>query len=352
MEGIIKAKTFKLSLLIIISCLFLYMFLPFFTPMLLAALFAFAIEELIQKIKKTNLSRNKLALFSILFLVLFFLTPMILVSVKVFNLVKTYTDGGLQNTELYATIEHLLTQTWQSLTTLLQNFDIDISKLPSLTKVLSDGTLFVAQFITSAVTKLPQILLSLFVFFLSLYFFITDSKNIKKFFLKFKLLTQSELTKTIQIVQKSSYQTMVAAIAVGSVQAFLVAISGYFCGFTEFLIILTITFVFSLIPIIGAAPIAVLLAIILFIKGSIGLGITMLVMSVVVGTVDNILKPILLTSSNKIHPIVSLLALIGGILVYGAPGILIGPILTQLVFYMGPILFPNEIANDDETSST
>lgn len=348
-----KAKTFKLSLLILISCLFIYMFLPFFTPILLATLFAFALEEVFKKIKKPSLDRNKLALISILFLILFFLAPIILVSVKIFATVKNYTDVGLQNTEIYQTMESLLTHAWRSLIAISQNFDIDLTKLPDLTKVLSDSTIIIAQFVTTAVTKLPQILLSLFVFLLSLYYFLIESKNIKTFFLKFNLLTHTELTEMICVVQKSSYLTMFAAIAIGSTQALLVATGGYLCGFSEFLIILTTTFIFSLIPIIGAAPIAILLSLILLINGSIGSGVILLLIAAVVGVLDNILKPLLLNSSNKIHPIVSLLALIGGILAYGAPGILIGPVLTQLVFQVGPILFPkNETIDDSEITAS
>ncbi len=44
--------------------------------------------------------------------------------------------------------------------------------------------------------------------------------------------------------------------------------------------------------------------------------------------------------ADDLHPVLSLLALIGAIIVYGAAGILLGPILTQLALKIVPILFP------------
>jgi predicted PurR-regulated permease PerM len=50
----------------------------------------------------------------------------------------------------------------------------------------------------------------------------------------------------------------------------------------------------------------------------------------------------LLVSSNEeeLHPIISLVAIIGAIIVYGIPGLLLGPILTQVAFRIIPLLMP------------
>jgi predicted PurR-regulated permease PerM len=55
----------------------------------------------------------------------------------------------------------------------------------------------------------------------------------------------------------------------------------------------------------------------------------------VVGTIDNILYPILISRKLRLHTIVAFISLAGGIFVFGASGIILGPItLTASVYLM------------------
>ena len=121
-----------------------------------------------------------------------------------------------------------------------------------------------------------------------------------------------------------------------------------FCGFHEFLVIFVITFFFSLVPLIGAAPIAFFLSVLSFFQDHIGAGITLLVATAITSSIDNIIKPMML-KTEEVHPALSLLALIGAILIYGPIGILLGPVLTSLVFKIGSILFPPVESDENMT---
>jgi len=52
---------------------------------------------------------------------------------------------------------------------------------------------------------------------------------------------------------------------------------------------------------------------------------------VVVSGSDNVIKPMLLRGSARIHPLLGFLSIIGGVLAFGVFGFLIGPVVLSLV---------------------
>jgi predicted PurR-regulated permease PerM len=53
--------------------------------------------------------------------------------------------------------------------------------------------------------------------------------------------------------------------------------------------------------------------------------------SLVISSVDNILRPLLVGKDTQMHPLLIFLSTIGGIAVFGISGFVIGPIITALL---------------------
>jgi predicted PurR-regulated permease PerM len=61
-------------------------------------------------------------------------------------------------------------------------------------------------------------------------------------------------------------------------------------------------------------------------------GIALIVWSsLVVGTVDNIVRPLVLGSRVELHPLLLLFALLGGVQVFGFIGIFVGPMVISVI---------------------
>lgn len=325
----------------IVMLLFAIMFWPFITPLMLAALFAFAFEKLITKYTLKYKSRSLVTAALLVLLCLFVVVPIAFVVIKTITSIKEASVAGLQNSQLYQVLEQFLASISAKINVIAHNFDMDSSQLPQLGDIFSRGSQTLAGFATDFVAAIPDKTLSLLVFLGSLYYFLVESATIKKTFVKMQILKKTEINQFIEIIKKSSYITIVASALIGALQATIVAVFAFFCGYKAFLILFVLTFLFSLIPVVGAAPVAVFLALLSFLQGQSGAGMAMLVGAIIAGTVDNVVKPMIVSSSAEdLHPVLSLLALVGAIIVYGAPGILLGPILTQLALKVVPILFP------------
>jgi len=98
-------------------------------------------------------------------------------------------------------------------------------------------------------------------------------------------------------------------------------------------------FVLSIVPAIGCSLIWAPAGIIMLFLGNIWQGVTILLFgTVVISSVDNLLRPILLGRDTNMHVLVIFLSTLGGIAAFGASGFVLGPIVAAL-FLAGWKLF-------------
>ncbi len=340
MTNIERHKATKIALTSLILLSFGFMFSPFFTAILLAGLFGFALEPVVSRYAPRK-KRRKLSTAILIFgFFLIVSLPVCFVVYRIIVKAQEVSRIGVQNTPIYNSLNNALNSVLSNGIALAKKIGIDPETVPDVSSLLSEAGRFLVTYTTAFVGYLPAFILGLFIFTAALYFFLTESKNIKKSISHLDLLTPGELDKIIHVVQRSSYVSFISTVIIGALQAVTVAIAAAICGYTEFFIVFVITFIFGLIPVIGAAPVAIALSLLSFVQGHFGEGIGLAIAAVVAGTVDNVVKPLIVNAADEeLHPVVSLIALIGGVLVYGIPGLLLGPVLTQLAFKIIPILF-------------
>ena len=88
---------------------------------------------------------------------------------------------------------------------------------------------------------------------------------------------------------------------------------------------------FSLLPAIGTAIVWVPVSIYLFATGAVWQGVVLVVCgALVIGSVDNVLRPILVGRDTRIPDYVVLISTLGGIQLVGFNGIVIGPVIAAL----------------------
>lgn len=351
MKAELKHRVVRIVLTAIIFSLFGAMFVPFFTPLLMAALFGFALEGVVSKYA---VKRSRRRMPTLLILLCFFLViavPLGIVGARLVSIARELAETKLEDTGIYHSVEALYHQVSAVVDRVF--LSLDMAPPEGGTKLLQKAGAAVLAYTAAIASSMPELVINLFVFCAALYVFLTESKYIRATISSFRVLKENELNEIIRVVQRSSYRTLVASAAIGSVQAMIVALGAVIFGVKEFFLIFMITFFTSFIPVIGAAPVAVLLAILSFIQGGVGAGIGLIVVAIVAGSVDNIIKPLIVSSSSEesLNPVISLLAIIGAVIVYGIPGLLLGPILTELTLKIVPILFSEEERETDEAAA-
>jgi predicted PurR-regulated permease PerM len=94
----------------------------------------------------------------------------------------------------------------------------------------------------------------------------------------------------------------------------------------------------SLVPLVGSALVWAPVVVYYLLTGAVWKGIILLVVFVgVVGTVDNVVKPLLIRRGTEIDTLWIFLSVIGGIGVFGFLGLFLGPFLVTILFVLAEI---------------
>lgn len=320
---------------IIVLCMivipFAIIFAPFLVPMILAMFFAFGLEPIWLKIGSARRQKRFFPLYLLGFCFFFLFIPFTFVIVKVVRLLQGFSSEGTQNSQLFQTLNTIWDKAFTAVKDVLGSVNLDVGVLPNREEIFSKISPIVVTKTTDFLSALPEIALSAMVFFGMLILFVSRANTIKKFFETVDILAESELNDIIDCLKRNCYMTLISTFLIGMLQAAIVAIGASIFGFHEFFLIFIVTFLLSFIPVIGAAPVSFVLAIASFMMDQSGNGIGLLVVSVIAGSIDNIIKPYVFSGDEEgTHPFVALVGIIGAITVFGLPGLLLGPLLLQV----------------------
>ena len=131
------------------------------------------------------------------------------------------------------------------------------------------------------------------------------------------------LTVAGQTVRGVVYGILGTALA----QAVMTGIGLFIAGVPGAALLALLTFFASIVPVVGTGLIWIPAALWLFYQGSTGWGIFMLIWGVGVASLDNIIKPWLISQGSEMPFILIFFGVIGGALAFGFIGVFLGPTL-------------------------
>jgi predicted PurR-regulated permease PerM len=130
----------------------------------------------------------------------------------------------------------------------------------------------------------------------------------------------------------SIYRTTVANVKamflIGAVQGLMVGIGFALAGISSPLLFGVAAALCSIVPVVGASILWVPAAIYLLFSGHPGSGIFLLLWGLIaVVGVEQVLRPIVVGNSIKVHPLLLVLVIFGGVFVFGFIGLFLGPVI-------------------------
>ena len=91
-------------------------------------------------------------------------------------------------------------------------------------------------------------------------------------------------------------------------------------------------FILAFLPLVGATLVWLPVAVWLALSGSLVKGIVLAAVGVLVlGNVDNVVRPLLLSGKAKMNTLVLIISLMGGVSAFGFIGIVLGPLVAALL---------------------
>lgn len=139
---------------------------------------------------------------------------------------------------------------------------------------------------------------------------------------------------------------------IGGIQGFLGGLIFAVTGIEKPLLWGVIMFALSVVPAIGCSLVWAPAGIIMLFLGNIWQGVVILLFgALVISSVDNLLRPVLLGRDTKMHALLIFLSTLGGIAAFGASGFVLGPIIAAL-FLAGWKLFTEYYQESRQTPSS
>ena len=185
-----------------------------------------------------------------------------------------------------------------------------------------------AAVVGSAVSATGSLLLQIVMMLIALYFLLLQGEELIAWMDQASPLRVGQTRELLAEFKKVSYAVLVSTAITAGVQA-AVALVGYLIASVPHpLFFAAVTFFIAFIPAVGAGSVCVAASLLLLATGHPYMAIFLGLWGVlVVGLVDNIVKPLLMKGDMAMNGGLVFFSLLGGLAAFGAVGLLIGPLV-------------------------
>ncbi len=164
-----------------------------------------------------------------------------------------------------------------------------------------------------------------------LFFFLRDGKKIELLVRHHLPLEDSYERQLVNRFSDTTQAVIKGTLLISIVQGFIGGILFWLVGIPDPVLWGVTMGVLAIIPVLGTSSVWLPAAIILMVTGSVWSGIIIiLVGTLIISSVDNFLRPVLVGRSTKMPDSLVLLSTIGGLATFGVSGFIIGPIIAAL----------------------
>jgi predicted PurR-regulated permease PerM len=340
-----------LVLVALTTLVFLALIGSFLMPVFWAAVLATVFFPLQSRYAATLGGRRSLAsVATILTIMMLVVIPLFLVGLamsrEAIDLHEQITSGAI---DLQAPLRFL-----QRITPLASDYlgglGIDVE---GLVQRLSTTAVTVSQFIASRALGIGQDVLRItalfFVMVYILFFFLRDGRQLVATLIRMLPLGDARERQLLAKFAEVSLATIKGTLVVGIVQGAIGAVLFWALGIPAPVFWGTLMAMFSVLPAVGPGLVWLPAAVILLGMGQIVKGIILIAAGVlVIGLVDNVLRPLLVGRDTQMPDYLVLLATLGGLALFGVSGFVIGPVIAAFFLVVWE-MFADEYAEPTTT---
>lgn len=326
------SKIFLLALVVFISALFLEMVRPFILAMIVAGIFSSLANPVYLKLKKAFGDRAVPASLTTLILIVLtiilplgFLTAVVTAeAIKVGESVTPWVHDQINNPD-----EMVLWLHKQPFYDRIAPYQGDI--LTKMGEMVGFFSRFLINSLSTATAGTIHFLFLLMIMLYSMFFFLMQGDKLVNLILYYMPLEDGEERRLLDKFSSVTRATLKGTAVIGILQGGTAGLAFMVVGIPSSIFWGTIMVVMSIIPGIGTALVWVPATVILIAGGSLGKGIGLaLFCGVVVGSIDNFVRPALVGKDTEMPDLMILLSTLGGMAMFGALGLILGPIIGAL----------------------
>lgn len=333
-----------------ITILFLFLLKPFFYPIFWAAVFASIFRPLYLRLLRKTGRPNCSAAVMLLAILVMILLPLVLIGTLLVNeSFHIYTALSEDHSQIREFVDGIPDRIMNNeyIKRLNINEEMLAGKFSGLAK---DLTNFIFNNL-KGLTQNTLIFIGMFLVMLyALFFFIRDGDTFLKTASHLLPLGDERERMLYERFTSAARATLKGTLVIAFLQGSLGGLLFFIVGIEGALIWWVLMVFLAVIPGVGCSIIWFPAGVIMLFNGYLWEGITIFVTGLfIISSIDNILRPILVGRDIQMHPLLILVSTLGGIAVFGISGVVIGPIITALLFSLWEMsgrYFENRLSSD------
>ncbi len=325
-------RNFLALLLVVASVAFFMMIRRFLVPLLLAAIFAALLHPLYRGLLAAFRGRRNLAsITTLLIALLLIVIPMVLFAGILVSEAITVSSAAVPwiQKQIHNPDEFLTRLQALPLADRLGPYQDQI--LQRAAEIVRTVGNFMVNWLSDATRGTLAFILNTVILLYSMFFFLTDGGRYLNGIMSALPLSPAERERIAGRFVSVTRAALSSTVAIGVIQGLLGGIAFALAGVKGAVFWGTVMAVFSMIPGIGPALVWVPTCVYLIAVGRVGAGISVGVFcALVVGSVDNFLRPRLVGKGTQMPDVLVMLATLGGLMMFGAVGFILGPVVAAL----------------------
>lgn len=207
---------------------------------------------------------------------------------------------------------------------------IDLPPDPTmlLTQAVQSAAAFLAPRLGAVLADAAATLASLFIMLFALFFLLRDAERLAEFVRTLLPFPEDERDQLMTETHDLVIASVGAGLTVSAVQGIIGGVAFWALGAGAPVAWGVAVAICSLIPAVGASIVWVPVALWWLLSGDIVRGVILVVVGAgVIGLVDNVLRPVLLSGRTSVSGLVVFIGLLGGVSAFGFVGLVLGPIV-------------------------
>jgi len=324
---------FFLIILSAVLVLTFFIFLPYLNALIVAGVLAVIFRPLYRVLKRrARLPNGFASIITIIVVLIAIITPLVFLGTQIFREARdvymaVIADGG--------------SVFWSRIEGLLSAIPGDDSWFNStIASFRSDTQHYLGQFLSwilghfdTVFASLSRTAINLFVGLIALFYFLKDGSALKQKMIDLSPLSTAYDRQIFDRLQMAVNSVIRGQLVIAVIQGVLTGVGLSIFGVPNPALWGLLAMFAALIPGIGTSLVLIPAIIYLFATGTVGSGVGLLIWSVVaVGLIDNFLGPRLISKSIKVHSLLILLSILGGVGLFGPIGFFAGPLVLSLLF--------------------
>src|SRR3989344_6034906 len=320
-RGTDNSSLYVFLILLVLSLIISYFIIkPFIGALLWAFVVAFTFNPVTNWLEKIVKKRFIATIITLLLVVLIVTLPFILLTNSLIN----------ESVEIYFKAQNLnIEGIAQKVSTYLegQNFDLNFYFKQGINKSLQ----YILNSLSDFAFHIPQRAVRTVMFLFATFYFLYDGKAIVGKIKDILPLKDKHKEGLITRLKEGMYAATYGLIVVSVIQGIIATIGLVIFKVPSPLLWGVVSFFLILLPIVGAAMVWLPAAIYKIALGDLFNGIGLIIYgTLVLSSMDYILKPKLIGAKARIHPLIIILGVFGGLALFGFTGVIIGPVLLMI----------------------